>query len=403
MHNKEGKVLMKKWMFHLASFGAAVSVLIISAGVSADAFAYMPVNTQQDPLAGIAQGHELGIAEIESSVEGEWFDGGTNELPFDFSEEDLLDVSVFSSVAPPFVSDEIQEESGLLPEMSTFESSLSPHSSAPSTSSSAVSSRPPVSSAPSSAPSAEESSPDDELLLILAGAVQREIVGTNTVPSTKYYEAYKAQAVACRSYMENYRRTYGKYPSMSYATPHAKTIELVREVYGEIAYYGSVPANTVYHAAAGGRTQSSRYVWGSSVAYLKAVDSAYDDYPSTFSISADSARQKLAAAGISVSGEPETWFSLDGAAYTDGGFVYTLPVCGVQVSARTLRESVFGTAQLKSTKITSIAVSGDVITFSTKGYGHGVGMSQRGALGYSAAGKDYRFILMHYYPGITIR
>lgn len=394
---------MKKWMVHLASFGAAVSVLAVSVGMSADAFAYMPASAQTDPLAGIVQGQEPGIAEIESSLEGEWFDGGTNELPFDISEDDLLNVSVFSSVPLPSVSDGLPGESALSSESSIFGSSLPPFESAPAESSSPASSRPPVSSAPSSSPSSEESEPDDELLLILAGAVQREIVGTNTVPSAKYYEAYKAQAVACHSYMENYRRTYGRYPSMSYATPHAKTIALVREVYDEVAYYGSVPANTVYHAAAGGHTQSSQYVWGSSVSYLKAVDSAYDDYPTTFSISAESARQKLTAAGISVSGEPETWFSLDGATYTDGDFVYTLPVCGVQMSARTLRESVFGTAQLKSTKITSISVSGDVITFSTKGYGHGVGMSQRGALGYSAAGKDYRFILTHYYPGITIR
>ena len=391
---------MKKWMIHLAAFGAAASVLVVSIGVSADTFAYTPVSAaaNADPLAGMVQGNEPGIAEIESSIEGEWFDGGTNESPFTSSENTILDASVSSSVSIPLVSD---SEQSSLPDgtgSSALDSSL-PSLPSESQSSSSASSLP-ASSAPSSSSESEE---DDELLLILAGAVQREIVGTNTVPIAKYYEAYKAQAVACHSYMENYRRTYGRYPTMSYATPHAKTIELVREVYDEIAYYGSVPANTVYHAAAGGYTQSSQYVWGSTVAYLKAVQSAYDDYPSTFSISADDARKKLTAAGITVSGEPETWFSLEDATYTDGGFVNTIPVCGVHVKARTLRESVFGTSQLKSTKITAISVSGNTITFSTKGYGHGVGMSQRGALGYSAAGKDYRYILTHYYKGITIR
>jgi stage II sporulation protein D len=36
------------------------------------------------------------------------------------------------------------------------------------------------------------------------------------------------------------------------------------------------------------------------------------------------------------------------------------------------------------------------------GFGHGVGMSQYGAYGYALHGKDYRFILAHYYQGTTL-
>ena len=36
------------------------------------------------------------------------------------------------------------------------------------------------------------------------------------------------------------------------------------------------------------------------------------------------------------------------------------------------------------------------------GYGHGVGLSQYGAYGYALHGKDYRFILGHYYQGTSI-
>ncbi len=36
------------------------------------------------------------------------------------------------------------------------------------------------------------------------------------------------------------------------------------------------------------------------------------------------------------------------------------------------------------------------------GFGHGVGMSQYGAYGYAKHGKDYRFILGHYYTGTSI-
>src|SRR6476646_2597791 len=36
------------------------------------------------------------------------------------------------------------------------------------------------------------------------------------------------------------------------------------------------------------------------------------------------------------------------------------------------------------------------------GFGHGVGMSQYGAYGYAEHGKDYRFILGHYYTGTQL-
>ena len=42
------------------------------------------------------------------------------------------------------------------------------------------------------------------------------------------------------------------------------------------------------------------------------------------------------------------------------------------------------------------------IVFITKGYGHGVGMSQYGANGMAKAGYNYIQILKHYYQGVTI-
>ena len=42
------------------------------------------------------------------------------------------------------------------------------------------------------------------------------------------------------------------------------------------------------------------------------------------------------------------------------------------------------------------------VIFHTKGFGHGVGMSQAGANGMATDGADYRTILLHYYTGVTI-
>jgi stage II sporulation protein D len=63
-------------------------------------------------------------------------------------------------------------------------------------------------------------------------------------------------------------------------------------------------------------------------------------------------------------------------------------------------------AILNSTLFTlSVASSGGEVsslTLSGRGYGHGIGMCQWGAIGRARAGQDYRTILETYYPGTTI-
>ena len=47
-------------------------------------------------------------------------------------------------------------------------------------------------------------------------------------------------------------------------------------------------------------------------------------------------------------------------------------------------------------------VLGDTVTFSGRGYGHGVGLSQYGARGRALDGQDAATILAHYYAGTTL-
>lgn len=70
-------------------------------------------------------------------------------------------------------------------------------------------------------------------------------------------------------------------------------------------------------------------------------------------------------------------------------------------------EKVWGTALrkalgLRSACFTVVCQSG-TFSFTTKGYGHGVGMSQWGAKTLAEQGADYRAILAHYYPGTELR
>jgi stage II sporulation protein D len=50
-----------------------------------------------------------------------------------------------------------------------------------------------------------------------------------------------------------------------------------------------------------------------------------------------------------------------------------------------------------------VETGGKRVVFHGRGLGHGVGMCQYGALGMAKAGKDYRVILEHYYPGTELK
>ena len=51
----------------------------------------------------------------------------------------------------------------------------------------------------------------------------------------------------------------------------------------------------------------------------------------------------------------------------------------------------------------TVKQNGEHFIFTTKGYGHGVGMSQYGANGMAEEGKDYETILAYYYKDIDIQ
>ncbi len=57
--------------------------------------------------------------------------------------------------------------------------------------------------------------------------------------------------------------------------------------------------------------------------------------------------------------------------------------------------------ELRSTDF-QMTKKGKQVTITTKGYGHGVGMSQYGANGMAKEGKTYKDILNYYYKGIAI-
>ena len=83
---------------------------------------------------------------------------------------------------------------------------------------------------------------------------------------------------------------------------------------------------------------------------------------------------------------------------TKNGTVKKATVGGKEFGGEKIREIL----SLRSRNF-SVNVSGDDITFTVYGYGHGVGMSQNGANYLAKQGYDYEKILKHYYNGITLK
>ncbi len=327
-------------------------------------------------------------------------------------ESTTLESSTPESSAPESSTPESSELESSAPESSELESSM-PESSAPESST-------PESSSPSQ-PTTQKNALERYLempsytpygktlsinlngttykadaVVVVAAMLQSEMVGTGS-GAEKYYEAYKAQAVACHSYVKH-NNNKGIIPSVYARTPSPQTVRLVEQVIGQMVYYNGSIAETLYCASSGLHTQGNQHYWGGTpIPYLQGVESKYDEAPGQKTFTVEQMRSKLNANGYDTSSDPSTWFS--NASYSDGNFISRITICGKQVSGMTFHYLL----NVKSAKA-KISFDGSNFIFTTNGFGHGVGMSQVGAMGYAANdGWNYTQILNHYYPGTSVQ
>lgn len=252
----------------------------------------------------------------------------------------------------------------------------------------------------------------------LIGAVAAEM------PLSWPDEALKAQAVAAHSYVLYCRdhttaangawlsadpaRRQGyltdavlhSYWGARYDANYIRLSALVDSVLTQVLCYEGAPAGTSYFAISNGRTEASENVWGTALPYLVSVDSSTDlsadHYEYALTLSAQQTAQQLAALGLTADlAAPEQWFGTP--EYTAAGYVAALPVCGQRITGTALRQAL----GLRSTCFTVRYESG-AFCFTTKGYGHGVGLSQWGAKALAEQGQNFADILAHYYPGTSL-
>ena len=299
-------------------------------------------------------------------------------------------------------------------------------SSAPADSASSSAALPSSENAPSSRGDPTPRPPTEEILTVTmngrvvsgpASQILAQIVAIE-MSSSWNVEALKAQAVATHSYLEFMYNRGTAAPAVSGRTnPSQKVIDAVSEVSDVIMTYGGMPINAVYTASAAGYTNPSNQVWSVTYPYLVSVESKYDylsaGYEKTYTFTAEKLKEIIESkVNVTLDLEDcENWISV--VDYTDGGYVRRMNIGGATTyngGKRNITGYYFATDILArgGTSLRSAAFTYDynadtqTFTFVTKGYGHGVGLSQWGAQFYAAyEGWDFRRILSHYYTGIT--
>ena len=176
----------------------------------------------------------------------------------------------------------------------------------------------------------------------------------------------------------------------------------VSEVLGKVIVYNSVPINAVFHDTSSGKTESAENIWGQAVPYLLSVDSPADvesaPYNSSCEFTAEEIESILISAGnssLTLAKDPQSWFRID--LRSDSGAVMKISVGNSSFSGQEIRQ-FFG---LRSENF-DVEYNGENFIFTVRGYGHGVGMSQTGAIAMSKEGKNYAEILKWYYTGVDI-
>jgi stage II sporulation protein D len=225
--------------------------------------------------------------------------------------------------------------------------------------------------------------------------------------SGKNIEYFKSQAVIARTYMYKYfdKHMHDKYNvcdnthCQAFNGTSTDTIlnKAAMETHNQVILdRDSVLIISAFHSNCGGQTSSSEDVWLTSQPYLKSV---IDPHCLT-------SRNALWERSIGVgewvgflkkhgfsdnSGDPaQLGFSQKSrlTAYKAGTFTMSL---------RTIRTDL----NLRSTFF-SVVPEGDTIKLNGRGYGHGVGLCQEGAMAMAVKGFDYKQIIDFYYFGVII-
>ena len=245
-----------------------------------------------------------------------------------------------------------------------------------------------------------------ELEQYLIGVVAAEM------PVEFHSEALKAQSIIARTYtlkaLKNNKILTDNESTQSYkddnelkklwGSNYNKYIEKIKKVVngtkGIYLTYNNDYIEAVYHSTSNTKTENAKNVWGYSFPYLISVESLYDtnnkSYIKEIYFTYEELSNKL---NMNISYDT----SFDILSYTEGNRVKEIRINDKIYTGVNLRTIL----KLRSADF-EITKEENKVKITTKGYGHGVGLSQYGANGMANNGSNYKDILLHYYPNTIL-
>ncbi len=237
------------------------------------------------------------------------------------------------------------------------------------------------------------------------------VVGAE-MPASFNEEALKAQAIIARTYAvsvlnkgkiltdtsstQNYKdnNELKKMWGSNYDKYYNKIKRAVNDTKGIYLTYDGKIIDAVYHSTSNGQTESAEYVWGTSKPYLVSVSSPYDTTNKSFNY-----EKFIAYADISKK------LNMDINENTE--IKVLSKTAGDRIEKISINNKIYSGVELRSllslrSADFEITKEENGLSFKTKGYGHGVGMSQYGANGMAKTGSSYKEILTHYYKGVKL-
>lgn len=238
----------------------------------------------------------------------------------------------------------------------------------------------------------------------LIGAVAGEM------PASFNIEALKAQAVVSRTYllkriknnniiidstMQQVYKDNNELKNMwknDFDKYYSKIKKAVLDTDKIAIYYNGDYIDALYHSTSNGYTLNSENVWSNAIPYLKSVENKWDLNASSYLKNTN----KDIAYVLSLFGIDDI-NKIQIVSRDDTNHVKEIKVCDKIYKGTTFRSLL----KLRSTDF-DIMVNDNSVVFITRGFGHGVGMSQYGANGMANEGYNYIDILNHYYTNVSI-
>lgn len=227
----------------------------------------------------------------------------------------------------------------------------------------------------------------------------------------KHLEYYKVQALMSRTYALKYLGKHKKegfdlcdrvhcqaYHSMLRFTPLIDSA--VQQTSGVVMKnHGGELVDAYFHANCGGQTSEPQYIWNSKIPYLNSFIDTFCIYTKQATWEKRVSKDRWLKFLVEKYNYPikDSLFSSLVFTFTQPQRMafYVDPVLGIPL--RDLREEF----NLKSTFFNCYP-DGDDVLIKGRGFGHGVGLCQEGAMKMARFGFDYSQIARFYFPGIEL-